>query len=300
MTVRDGALAALAALMWGLAFVATRVGLDSFSPAQLTVLRFAIACVPAVLVPRPPLPWRSIAAIGLTLFTGQFLLLFFAFTRGLPPGVASVSQQMQAFFTVILAAAFLGDVPTRRQVAGMAVALAGLAVIASTSGGSLALGGLGLGLAAALSWAVGNVLVKRARPVPMLSLVVWCSLVPPLPALALSRLVDPGAGLFEALRQATWPSLGAAVYLGALATVLSYAIWGRLLQRYPSAAVAPFALLAPCAGVASSALILGESFSPLRWVGLAVTLAGVAVTALPARGTERPPASAAAPNAAGL
>ena len=51
----------------------------------------------------------------MTLFTGQFLLLFFAFAQGMPPGLASVSQQMQAFFTVLLAAVFLGDAPTRRR-----------------------------------------------------------------------------------------------------------------------------------------------------------------------------------------
>jgi drug/metabolite transporter (DMT)-like permease len=60
--------------------------------------------------------------IGPTLFAGQFLLLFFAFEAGLPPGLASITQQMQVFFTVLLSATFLGDVPTRRQAAGMSLA----------------------------------------------------------------------------------------------------------------------------------------------------------------------------------
>jgi len=67
--------------------------------------------------------------IGTTLFAGQFLLLFFAFEQGLPPGLASVTQQMQVFFTVLLSAAFLRDVPSLRQCAGMAVAFAGLALV---------------------------------------------------------------------------------------------------------------------------------------------------------------------------
>ena len=59
-----------------------------------------------------------------------FLLLFLAFTYGMPPGLASVSQQIQAFFTVLLSAVFLRDMPDARQLIGMVIAFAGLALIA--------------------------------------------------------------------------------------------------------------------------------------------------------------------------
>lgn len=114
MKPTDAALAVLTSVIWGGAFIATKLALDGFSPPQLTALRFLIACLPALLLPRPRISWRLLILIGLTLFTGQFLLLFFAFTNGLPPGVASVTQQMQAFFTVGLAAMFLGEMPTVR------------------------------------------------------------------------------------------------------------------------------------------------------------------------------------------
>src|SRR3989442_438322 len=125
-----------------------------------------IACLSVVLVPRPAISWGSIVLIGLTLFTGQFLLLFFAYTQGLPPGLASVTQQTQAFFTVLLAAVFLRDLPSLRQGVGMAIAVAGLALIGLTIGSDLKVAALGLALAGALSWAVGNVLVKRAADIP--------------------------------------------------------------------------------------------------------------------------------------
>ena len=121
-------LALLVAVIWGLAFVATRIALDIVSPPQLTALRFLIAAVPALWLARPPVPWSALIVAGLFLFAGQFLLQFFGITLGMPPGLASVTQQMQAFFTVLLAAAFLRDIPTRRQAIGMTVAFAGLAV----------------------------------------------------------------------------------------------------------------------------------------------------------------------------
>jgi O-acetylserine/cysteine efflux transporter len=280
MAARDMVLAALASVIWGLAFVAVKLGLDSFSAPQLTAVRFLVAALPALVVPRPRIAWAGIVLIGLTLFTGQFLLLFLAYEQGMPPGLASVSQQMQAFFTVLLAAVFLRDRPTARQVAGMAVAFAGLALIGATTGADLRLAALGLAQAGAFSWAVGNVLVKSLSSVPVFPLVVWASLVPPIPAIAL-------AGGVRAFVGAAWSasplSLAAAVYLGLFATVLAYGVWGRLLRRYSTAVVAPFALLAPCTGVLASAVAFREVFSPLRYAGMALILGGLAVIVLPAR-----------------
>jgi O-acetylserine/cysteine efflux transporter len=283
MKPADMALAVLTSVIWGFAFVATKIALEGLSPPQLTALRFLIACLPALLLPRPRIPWPLLILIGSTLFTGQFLLLFFAFAEGLPPGVASVTQQMQAFFTVVLAAVFLGDVPTVRQGVGMTVALVGLILIASSVDAQLTALGLGLAMGGALSWAVGNVLVKRTRGTSMFALMAWLSLVPPIPALAVSAVYDQQPFLVPQLLNASWTSLVAALYLGAIATTLAYAIWGRLLARYSAALVAPFALIAPCVGVAGSALVFGEVFGAVRSVGMLFILAGLAVIVLPVR-----------------
>jgi O-acetylserine/cysteine efflux transporter len=274
-------LACLASIVWGLAFVFTKFGLDSFSAPQLTALRFLVACPLVFFLPRPLVSWSFLAAIGLTLFAGQFLLLFFAYQQGMPPGLASITQQTQAFFTVLLAAGFLGDRPTPRQWTGMAVAFAGLGLIALSLGGDVGALGLGLALASAFSWAIGNVLVKRLGKVPMLPLMAWLSLVPPLPALLISGLLDPTPSLIGAIADASWLSLVAVIYLGAVATIMAYALWGGLLSRYPSAMVAPFALLAPCTGMLSSAIVFGEVFGVLRYGGMALILLGLAIIVLP-------------------
>src|SRR6266436_8708204 len=217
MRVRDMGLAVLTSVIWGFAFVTYKFGLESFSAPQLTALRFMIACLPVLFVPRPKLPWSAIVLIGLTLFAGQFLLLFLAFALDMPAGLASVTQQTQAFFTVLLAAVFLREFPSLRQCCGMTVAFVGLALIGLTVGADLTFAALGLALAGAFSWAVGNVLVKRTSEVPVLSLVIWASLVPPLPALLFSGIYDGHLPILGALASASWTSLGAALYLGTIA-----------------------------------------------------------------------------------
>ena len=283
MRLRDMGLAVLTSVIWGFAFVTYKFGLESFSAPQLTALRFMIACLPVLFVPRPKLPWSAIVLIGLTLFAGQFLLLFLAFALDMPAGLASVTQQTQAFFTVLLAAVFLREIPRLQQGVGMVIAFAGLVLIGLTTGADLKPAALGLALAAALSWAVGNILVKRTAGVPVFPLMAWCSLVAPLPVLLLSWLVDPQPSLIGAVMNATWPSIATALYLGTLATPIAYGMWSHLLQRYPASVVAPFALLSPITGILSSALILGEVFGPLRYAGMALILAGLAVIVWPTR-----------------
>ena len=233
------------------------------------------------MLPRPALTWPQLIAIGATLFAGQFLLQFFAIANGLPPGLASLLVQTQALFTIVFAAIAMRERPTTRQVSGVAVAFAGLVLIILTVGQDLTVVGFCLALGSAISWGIGNVLLKRIGDVEMLDLIVWLSLVPPLPALALSLMLDGPAGFTRAVSSASWLAVAAALYLGVVATILAYAIWGRLLRRYPTATVTPFALLVPFVGGYSSAIVFGERFGPLRLAGMALVLLGIAVIVLP-------------------
>ena len=277
----DVALGLLVAVLWGLAFVATRIGLDSFSPAQLAALRFLIASLPALVLPRPPIGWGVLIATGLSLYAGQFLLQFFGIAAGTPPGLASLIVHTQAFFTVVFAAIVLRERPTPRQIAGMALALAGLLLIAGTTGADLTAIGFVLTLGSAVSWGIGNIFLKRIGRTAQLDLMVWLSVVVPLPALAVSALVDGPASIARVVSTAAWGGWLAALYLGLVGTVLAYTLWARLLRRYAAAMVAPFALLVPFVGGLASAVVFGERFGPLRLIGMAGVLAGLAVIVLP-------------------
>jgi O-acetylserine/cysteine efflux transporter len=283
LRARDVVSAVLVAVIWGFAFVATRVGLDAFTAPQLVVLRFAVAAAPALVLPRPALPASALIAVGLTLFTGQFLFQFFGIAHGMPPGLASVVVQTQALFTIVFAALALGEQPSMAQWMGSAIALAGLALIALTVGGEFSAAAFALTLVSPVSFGVGNVLLKRLGPADMTSLMAWLSLVPPLPALALSLALDGPLALPRALGAAPVAGVAAALFLGLVATSLAYAMWGALLRRYPAAAVAPFALLVPVVGALSSSVAFGERFGPLRLGGMTLVVSGLAVIALAGR-----------------
>jgi O-acetylserine/cysteine efflux transporter len=126
-------------------------------------------------------------------------------------------------------------------------------------------------------WALGNVVTKLMGPVDLLSLVVWGSLIPPLPFLALSLIFEGPARIETSLANIPLQSVLAIAYLSFVATLLGYSLWGKLLTRYPAGQVAPFSLLVPIIGLASAALLLGESLSALEIAGAALVMAGLAV-----------------------
>src|SRR5450432_1743922 len=137
----------------------------------------------------------------------------------------------------------------------MVVASAGLALIGLTVGEDLKPIALALALAGALSWAIGNVLVKRNAEVPIFPLVVWCSVVPP----RLLSAVEDRQSLVAAMVHVSWLSIAAAIYLATLTTIFGYAVRGPLLQTHSASVVAPFALLSPCAAILASAALFGEA-----------------------------------------
>jgi O-acetylserine/cysteine efflux transporter len=110
---------------------------------------------------------------------------------------------------------------------------------------------------------------------------MWCSLVPPLPAPLVSYFFDRDGHDFAGLSTVPWSSWAAVLYLGLVASLLAYALWGSLLQRHSASALAPFALLSPCVGTLLSAVVFGERFSGTRYAGMALIFAGLVINVVP-------------------
>ncbi|GAA2337103.1 EamA family transporter [Streptomyces kunmingensis] len=274
-------LAVLVAALWGVNFVVIDIGLAHFPPLLFCALRFLLAALPAVfLVGRPCVPWRWIIGVGLALGVGKFGLLFIGMNTGMPAGLSSLVLQVQSVFTALIAFAFLGERPGRVRMAGMAVALAGIAVAAVDEGGSGPLGAFALVLVAAAFWGASNVLTRKASPEAPFNFMVWSSAVPVLPLLALSLLFEGPARDASALTGLDLPGVGAIVYVALVTTLFGFSVWSRLLRRYDASTVAPYSLLVPVFGMSAAALFLNEEVTTLRWCAAALLVGGVALASL--------------------
>jgi O-acetylserine/cysteine efflux transporter len=285
---RDQLRALLVAVVWGLNFPATVIALEHFPPMLMVALRFTLVAVPAlVLVPRPDVPLRWLLGVGLGIGLLQFAFLYLGMAAGMPGGLASLVLQASAPFTVLLAGLWLRERLTRRQGLGIAVAVLGLAVIAVHRAQVAALLPVVLTLCGALGWAFGNVCSRQARASQPFHLTLWMSVVPPLPMLVLSLLVEGPQRVGDAMRTsltlAALPSVLGLLYIVVLATLLGYGLWNSLLSRYPSSLVAPFSMLVPVVGVISSWLVFGELIDLTEMVAGAAVVGGVLLGSRPPR-----------------
>jgi O-acetylserine/cysteine efflux transporter len=267
--------------VWGTNFVVIKLALAHLPPFLLAALRFTLAALPLVFIlPRPRVPWRNLAFYGVAIGVGQFGLMFFAMTRFISPGLASLVAQTQAFFTVGLVMLGAGERVRPHQLAAMLIAAAGIGIIATRSDGHTTTLGVLLVLGAALGWALGNTASRAAGRVNVLAYVAWSSLFAVPPLLALSFALEGWPRIAAGLREADALTWAAVVWQSAGNSIFGYGVWAWMLARYPAATVSPFSLLAPIFGMGASALTLGEPMPGWKLAAATLVLAGLLLNVL--------------------
>lgn len=285
MIIKDLALAFLVAFIWGINFIVIKLGLEGMPPFLLAALRFSAVAIPAVFfIPPPKVPLAWMIMYGMTMSFGQFALLFCAINIGMPAGVASLVIQFQVFFTVFISVVFLHEKLILRQAVGILIAVAGMGVLLRSSAASdtsLSVTGFLLTIGAAISWAFGNisskVIMRRNPGVKIMPLVIWSALIPVIPFFVCSWLFEGVPVIQDSLVNIRWGTVLAILYLAIFATLIGYAIWGRLLARYESWRLVPFALLVPIIGLIGASIILHEELSIIQILGVGITLLGLIV-----------------------
>lgn len=277
LPLRHALLALAVVAVWGSNFVVIKWALASFTPFWLATLRFGLAALPALWIPRPAVPWRILAAYGLLLGVGQFGLLYWAMQSAISPGLASLVIQSQVFFTLLMALLWRGQRLRLLQGAALLLAAAGIVWIGLQLDGAATPLGLALVLGGAFCWGVANLVGQAAGRVDMLAFTIWISVFAT-PALAVLALwVEGPRALWHAATTATPGAWGAVVWQALGNTLFGYAAWSWLLARHAAAQVVPMALLVPVFGMSCSAWALGESLPAWKLQGAALVLAGLAL-----------------------
>ncbi|MES0812575.1 EamA family transporter [Roseibium sp. SCPC15] len=281
MDRRDVLAAILAAFIWGATFPISALALETTPPVFFTFLRFSCAALFVFAIRRPPVPWPKLLFVGLLLGAGQYGLMFTSMAMGLPAGLASLLVHTQAFFTILIAMAVFSERLDGRAAIAVLLALAGLACLILDRSDAGGLGGIGLILLAALCGAGGNIILKSIGQVDMLAVVVWMSLMSPVPLAILSLLLESNGDPLSLFTTVDWMTAFAVAYSALLATIVVFTIWGRLLVKYDASNVAPFFLLVPVFGISLSAVILGERLTAFQITGAGLIFCGLALTLWP-------------------
>ncbi|WP_417553512.1 EamA family transporter [Marinomonas fungiae] len=280
MTARDMLLGLFIIFAWGFNFVVIRWGLDAMTPMMLGGTRFLVlALIGSFFFARPKTPLKWCLLYALSLNFGQFALLFSGMIFGMPAGLASLVLQSQAVFTLLFSVLLLKEVVRPYQVLAIAIAGVGLAVIGNAGEETnMTLLGFVLTLAAASSWAIGNIATKAISQKGYqsdLGFIVWSAWLAAIPFYIAAYFIDGPQLMWSNIISINWSTLAILGYLSVVATLAGYGLWSLLMTRYSAGTVAPLSLGVPVVGLTSAALILDESISPQQWAGILVVLIGL-------------------------
>ena len=280
--------ALLVTTIWGTNFVFIHIGLQELPPFTFATLRFLLVAFPLILfLPKPNIEWKYLIAFGVFIGFGQFGFLFWAMQDNITPGLASLVVQTQVFFTIFLAVWLFSEPIKPIQIVALAISFAGLALIGVYTDGRTTVVGLALVLIAALSWACGNITVKKAGKVDLIAFLAWSSIFSVPPLLIMALCLEGSDLIISSVTQASSKAWGVVMWQTVGNTLIGYGLWNSLLHRYPAASIMPWALLVPVSGMSASALFLGEVLPWWKVLAAALIMSGLIINLLANRPKQK-------------
>ena len=260
--------------IWGVNFVITKAGLENLDPIFFTCLRYTAIAFPLIFfIKRDGLPWALILQIGLFLGIFTFTFAFTGIKLGVPAGLTSLLIQSQIIFALILSAVFLKDTPRPAQIIGVGISALGVGLLIWGFVGSPTFTGLMFVLAGAVCGGINMILMKRGGDINPFRLVVWMSLVPPIPLLATSLIFE--SGQWDSLINITAIGGVAVLFNAFVSTILGFGLFGYLVKLYSPNQVAPYAFLVPVFGIAAGYVFLDETFNINTIIACVIIMAGL-------------------------
>jgi O-acetylserine/cysteine efflux transporter len=271
----DILLAIAVAVIWGMGFVFAKAAIDHFPPILLMALRFTLTAVALVWFVRPP--WQlqhRLFWIALVSAAIQYSLTFTGL-KGLDASTASLIIQLEVPFGALLAWIFFQDRLGWGRALGMLLAFIGVVLIAGEPRYEDNLTSILLLVGGALTWAIGQIMIKTLGVVGGFTLIAWVAVWAAPQLFVASWLFEDGQ--LEAMETAPPVVWAAILYLGLVMTALGYALWYHLLAHHDVNQVMPFLLLLPVTAVAGGVLFLGESLTATTVAGGLLAIGGVAI-----------------------
>ncbi|MFO6420932.1 DMT family transporter [Hylemonella sp. W303a] len=222
--------------------------------------------------------WRAIVVIGAPNILGWHALSILG-VKELASGRAAVLGFTMPIWTVLLGALFFGERLTRRTVLAVIAVAAAVALLTSSEIGALS--GRPQGIAwmmlAALCWAIGTLLLRRAQlTLPLEALTIWSMILSSVCLWVIAFASEP------------WPNwrFSAAMWLAlAYGALINYGfaqtLWAGLARHLPPATSAMSVMAIPLVGTLSAALLIGETPHWQDWAAIVCVTAAIAAVLLP-------------------
>ena len=265
-------------LIWGTGFVVAKGAISEFPPILLMAFRFLVTSLVLIWFVKPPIgQLRALFLIAIVAAAIQYSLTFSGL-KGLDAGFAALIVQLEVPFLVILGAILLGERPSQRKWLGIIIAFVGVGLLVGKVEFNNAWGSVILVILGALTWAIGQIFVRKLKNIDGLTITAWTAVfaTPQLFIMSLIFESDHVNLILSADLSIWW----AVLYLGLIMTALGYYFWNTLIRTYEIEKVAPFLLLLPVFSLLGGVIFLEELVSTVKILGGLIVILGVAFVSL--------------------
>ena len=273
-------------LLWGGSFFFIEVLVKHLPPLTIVTLRVALAAITLWLVillrkyevPKTAKSWTALIIVGLLNNALPFTLITWGQTH-INSGLSSIFNATTPFFTVIVAGVLLADEKvTANKIGGIVIGILGVSVLIGLDAlkgitGSV-FGQLAV-LGAALSYAFAGVFARRFKALGISPLMVATGQVT-----TAAIMLAPLALFIDkpwTLAIPPMPIIGAMLGLAFLSTVVAYILYFRLIATAGATNAALVTFIIPISAILLGVIILGETFTPVQAIGMALIGAGLIV-----------------------
>jgi drug/metabolite transporter (DMT)-like permease len=241
---------------------------------------FAVAHIGGHRLLPPRAHWPRLIGVSLCNVTAWNILVAYGLTL-LPAGRSAILAYTMPLWVALLSVPILREPLTPRRLLGLILGISGMSLLLSDKWASVRAAPVGalLVVGAAMSWALGAVLMKRfPTALATTSFTAWQLLLGGLPIIVGACLVDTGK-----LAPLSWRASGALVYNIVIAFIVCYWAWFKIVERASVTASSLGTLAIPVVGVFSSMLVLGEHPDWREYLALLLVLAAIATVIVPTR-----------------
>jgi len=270
------------ALGWGLNWPAMKIIVGEVPPWQFRAVTGVAGAITLFLMARllrerlsvPREQWVPLVAAALFNVTSWFVTIAYG-VKLMASGHASILGFTMPIWAALIGMVALGDRPSIRRFASLAMGAAGVAVLLSHDFRAIGASPLGalMTLLGAFNWAIGVHIQKRVKwALEPLALAAWQVAIGSVPIVIIALVAEPFV-----YHRASWPVIGASLYLVFFALSFCYYAWFTAVRIFPTHISAIGSLLVPIVGVASSSLLLGEPFGWREMTALVLVVGAVAL-----------------------
>jgi drug/metabolite transporter (DMT)-like permease len=271
------------ALLWGCNWPVLKLGVSHLAPLTFRAASLPFAALGLLLISRlygdslkiPPALWPRLLVLTLLNVTGWNTLILFG-VKEMAAGRSAIIAYTLPMWGVLFSLFLLHEPLSRRKLTGLALGMAGMAVLLGDDIAALGRSPKGtlMILGAAMSWGMGTVLLRLWKPaVPQATLTGWMMLLGWLPIALAAPFCDPHP--LTALAHMDGTEWFAVLYNIFFAGTISYWIWFRMARTLPVAVSGLSSLPVPVVGVVSGMLILGERPGLTEFIALGLVLASL-------------------------